>query len=248
MKQRLITIDFAKGIAILVMIGLHYLYVLTLEQYISSAIVDSLAYVVVSRVVACTFIALSTVVLWHRAHATQSRQAWMHSIAKQVLKLSAAALLVTLATRLWLGEPYVRFGILHLLASATLINGVLFRVRLPRWWYVAFGLIVILVGNWLLFWRFPVIGWEWLGLMSTDFTSIDYVPILPWLGLTWLTAALAPTLLGWLKTLEIQLDTPHAAQKKQWRWLSWCGRHSMTLYLAHIPVVLSLLWLGDQLF
>lgn len=239
--KRLLAIDLAKGSAILAMVGLHYLFVLTDAQLIDQSIINSVIYVVISRVVAISFIGLSTLVLWYRAQQNMPTKRWHLSLAKQVIKLSLAAALVTLATKYWLGETYVRFGILHLLAVTTLINGILFRLKLPRWWYASFGLIVILLGNWMLLRSYPLIGWEWLGLMPYGFASVDYVPILPWLGLTWLTTLIAPQVLIISESQQSILE-----KKRNWRWLYWCGRHSLAIYLLHIPALIALLWFFAQ--
>lgn len=234
---RLLAIDLAKGIAILAMVVLHYLFVLEDAQLINHSVTKSLLYLVISRVVAITFIGLSTIVLWYRSQQNVQAKQWYATLAKQVIKLSLAAALVTLATKYWLGETYVRFGILHLLAATTLTNGFLFRLKLPRWWYMSFGLLVILMGNWLLVRSYPVTGWEWLGLPSADFSSVDYVPILPWLGLTWLTTLVAPRAVALARICQLSLE-----KQTNWQWLSWCGRHSLAIYLLNIPLLLALLW------
>lgn len=237
-KKRLLAIDIAKGIGILSMVVLHYLFIFSELQLIDSAMIASLPYTLSSRVVAITFIALSTTVLWSRSHTITSSRAWLVSTVKQVAKLSLAALFVTLATKLWLDQSYVRFGILHFLAVATLINSLMFRLPLSRWWYVLLGAFTILVGNWLLQFSFPSPHWIWLGLVPADFASVDYVPVLPWLGLTWLTVPFVEKILDWAVAVQ-----PKLVDQQGWRWLSWCGRHSLTIYLLHVPGLLTVLWL-----
>jgi uncharacterized membrane protein len=237
-SSRLLLIDLAKGIAILSMVGLHYLYVLKDAQLISEAIIFSWPYIVVSRIVAITFVGLSTTVLWYRSTRVTSTSSWFRSLAKQVIKLTLAALLVSLATYWWLGESYVRFGILHLLAVATLINGMVFRLRLPQWWYGFFGVLVVLIGMRLSLAFYPIYGWEWLGLMPIRFTSVDYVPVLPWLGITWLSVLIAPSLI--IKAQHMQSGF---ATHTSWNWLLFCGKHSLAIYLLHVPLLLGALWI-----
>lgn len=239
--SRLLLIDLLKGIAILGMVVLHYLYVLNNAQLIGEAVIFSWPYVVASRIVAITFVGLSTTVLWYRSKRVVTNISWFRSLAKQVIKLTLAAVLVSLATYWWLGDSYVRFGILHLLALSTLINGLLFRLRLPRWWYLFFGALVVTMGVIVVSRRYPVYGLEWLGIVSKNFASVDYVPVLPWLGITWLSVLVAPNLIRTAQSMQPGLEVD-----KNWSWLFFCGRHSLAIYLLHIPFLLGLLWIINR--
>lgn len=240
---RYLALDLAKGIAILVMVCLHYLYVLADLGFIDAVVTTTLPYILISRLVAITFITLSTAVLWYRAQQVILAKDWYISLAKQVFKLSCAALLVTVATSVWLDQSFVRFGILHLLAVTTLVNGLLFRVPLPRWLYGAFGTLLVIVGAWLGLRAYPIVGCEWLGLPSYGFSSVDYVPLLPWLGVAWLSAVAAPSILFIAEVMQ-----PALARNTQLRWLYICGKHSLAIYLLHIPLLLGALWIIDRFF
>lgn len=236
---RLDLFDLLKGIAILMMVGLHYLYLATELKYIDTAIIYSSSYFLVSRFVAGSFVILSTVVLWYRSTQTESSSLWFQMLGKQVLKLGLAALLVTLATHLVIEDMYVRFGILHFLAVATLINGTLFRLKIPRVWYGVFGVIAIIAGNWLLRQQLGINHWEWIGIVPNNFASIDYVPVLPWIGVTWLAVVIAPALITFAGKFQSKIGT-------NWEPFVWCGRHTLAIYLLHIPVALLLVMLLEN--
>ena len=237
-SARLQLFDYGKGVAILLMIGVHTVYILAMAGLLPVALLDSIPYIIVSRVVAITFIICSTIILWYRSSETVSTRQWWSSVLRQVVKLALAASVVTLVTSIVLPGSGVVFGILHLLTLATLINGGLFRLRLPRLWYGLLGVLVLILGNWLMSLRFNAPGWEWLGFVSPDFASIDYVPLLPWLGVTWLAVPAAPRLVQLARQWQEKQKT-----SLRWEWISWCGRHSLLLYLTHAPIIFGSVWL-----
>lgn len=142
-----------------------------------------------------------------------------------------AGLLVSGATAL-LGLP-VRFGILHLLGSCMLLYALpgMDRALRPRP-----GLIWVCLGLFALSalltaqirvditWIYPI------GLRHPDFYSADYWPLLPWVFLFALGAALEPSL-------------ARARQPRLPRAAAWISRHSLALYLLHQPLLYGLCWL-----
>lgn len=236
LTQRILAVDLFKGSAILVMVVLHYIYVFEYLEIFSSNIIDSVGYIVASRIVALTFIILSMVIVRFRSTAIPPQQQWLTQLIKQTVKIGAAALIVTAVTYAVLDQSYVRFGILHLIAAATFVNGLLTRSSIPRWWFGMFGVLIVVLGVWLQLQTLPLYGWEWLGIMSPGFASIDYVPVLPWIGVTWLALLCVPGILSFAKSIQPELE-----KSNRWHWLLWCGRHSLAIYLLHIPFLIMLL-------
>jgi uncharacterized membrane protein len=235
-SRRILAIDLFKGSAILAMVVLHYIYVFEYLDLVSSKLVDSTEYIVVSRFVALTFIILSMVIVWFRSTTIAPQQHWLTQLVKQTVKIGVAALIVTAVTYAVLDQSYVRFGILHMIAVATFVNGLLLRNHFPRWWFGLFGVLAVVLGVWLQLQTFPIYGWEWFGFLSPGFNSVDYVPFLPWIGVTWLALLSAPNILSFAKSMQLELE-----KSNRWHWLLWCGRHSLAIYLLHIPFLILLL-------
>lgn len=128
----------------------------------------------------------------------------------------------------------VRFGILHLLGCAMLLYP-LFR-RLPNWALTVLGLGFVALG--LYFERITVpCAWLFpLGLTAQGFYSGDYWPLLPNFGWFLLGAALGRRLYPARRPLlpALQGKAP---------FLSFCGRHSLLLYLLQQPVTIALIGL-----
>jgi uncharacterized membrane protein len=169
---------------------------------------------------------LSGVGLW-RTHARRGRE------------VLAAALLVSLATLLALGpDDAVRFGILHLIATAMLVVLPL-TVRLGAWngalgaAAVALGLVLKETGSGV-----PsgllVLGFDPGG----DPPGRDWYPLLPWIGVSLIGVSIGAVLYPdgergpWLRRL---VRVPRGAVLA-----GAPGRHALPIYLVHQPVLIVL--------
>lgn len=123
------------------------------------------------------------------------------------------------------------FGVLHCLGLCMLLWPV-FR-RLPSWGLLLTAAVLLALGYW--FRSFHVEpGWLFpLGLTRADFTSSDYFPMFPNLGWFLLGAFLGRTLYRKQETRFPRFP----AQSAPIRFLSWCGRQSLWIYLLHQPIL-----------
>ena len=181
------------------------------------------------------FLFLAGFSLWLGHGRRLRRSAYLRRLG--VLVLAAAG--VTLATYLTFPDQWVRFGILHSIAAASMIG--LAFLRLP-WGVTAIaGLAAIAAGVAA---RSPCCEvavlsgptWVWLGLSPDVPYMMDWEPLLPWVGpfLLGLAAGRLADGRGWLAALS---GRPAGAF---WRRLGWPGRHSLTIYLIHQPVLVGL--------
>jgi len=74
-----------------------------------------------------------------------------------------------------------------------------------------------------------------LGLLNTPLSAFDYYPIFPWFFLF-----LAFTFIG---TYAAEGRFPEWTTKMHVRPLAFVGRHSLLIYVLHIPILYGLLWL-----
>jgi uncharacterized membrane protein len=169
---------------------------------------------------------LGGVALWRR-HARRGRE------------VLAAALLVSLVTLLALGaDEAVRFGILHLIATAVLVVLPL-TVRLGAWNGVL-GVVAVAVGLVLketgsdVFPGLLVLGFDPAG----DPPGVDWYPLLPWIGASLIGVGIGAVLYPagergpWLRRLvRAPRGTVRAGAP---------GRHALPIYLVHQPVLIVL--------
>ena len=126
------------------------------------------------------------------------------------------------------------FGVLHCLGCCMLLWG-LFR-KIPASGLLGLGLILASLGLYLQ--NHVRSDFPWLipfGIMTRDFVSADYFPLLPYLGFFLMGSFLGRTLYQSKTTLLPNADP----QKGLIRFLCLCGKHSLPIYLLHQPVMMA---------
>ena len=138
------------------------------------------------------------------------------------------AFVITIITYIFEPSAYVRFGVLHLLALASIVA---FPVARKPEFALGIGLILLII---------PLSSNSnlvWLGLRETGFIAVDYFPLNPWLGIFFIGLALASRIYPEGKPLT-EIQWPE-------KWL-WFGRNTLTIYIIHQPILIGLLVLTGQ--
>lgn len=132
----------------------------------------------------------------------------------------------------------IYFGVLHCLGICMLLWP-LFR-KCPTWLLAVLGAAMIAGGLYLVdhvrtgsFWLVP------LGIPCYGFSSSDYFPLLPNLGYFLIGAVLGRTLYRNKQTLLPRVNDRNPIL----RFLCWCGRKSLWIYLIHQPVLAAVIGL-----
>ena len=134
----------------------------------------------------------------------------------------------------WLAEDMIiRFGVLHLLGFAMILYPLL--KKLPSPVLLGLALVLLAAGFWLEHagaltesrLLFP------LGLRYPGFSSGDYFPVAPHLGWFCLGTVLGRSLYAEQKTRlpRVNAETPLL------RFLRWCGRNSLYIFILHLPIL-----------
>ncbi|MGV8950254.1 MAG: heparan-alpha-glucosaminide N-acetyltransferase [Cypionkella sp.] len=233
-SHRIDLIDALRSAALLGMAAFHFSYDLLMFGLIPGAYAASWTFYLHARLVAGTFILLAGLGLY-LAHGAAIR--WP-AFWKRWLKIAAAALLVTLATRLALPEAWVYFGILHAIALYSLLGLAALRLPAALTALLAAGFVAGAYG--LHGPAFDADLLRFIGLSTLPAYTVDFEPIFPWFGafLSGIALGQIGQSLGLWSSLA-RLTLP--------RWLTWPGKHSLIIYLIHQPVLLGLVWAYTQI-
>lgn len=146
-------------------------------------------------------------------------------------------MLITISTWLAVGREFVVFGILHLIGVGIILSYPFLRHRRLS---LFCGLVIACAGfgagrvivsfPWLL----------WLGLQYQGFSSVDYTPLIPWLGLMLIGIFLGPYLASIGRSAR---RYPSLEHWRPARVLAGCGRHSLLIYFVHQPIFWAGFWL-----
>ena len=144
----------------------------------------------------------------------------------------------------------IYFGILHLLGLCMILFP-LFK-KLPVWALAILGAVFLALGVWLTalepvrmdFPSAPGLLLGALGIRTTGFYSGDYFPVFPNLGWFLLGAVLGRTVYRRRESLLPSVNSDF------WllRFFRFCGRHSLWIYLLHQPVLAGLTMLIAAFF
>jgi uncharacterized membrane protein len=230
--ERIWEIDFLRGLSIILVVGYHLLYDLGeyvgIERFLGfSTNLTTVAWTVAQRFFAGLFIVLSGV------SGTLTR-----SNVRRGLRLLAVALVITAATFLYDPSFTVWFGILHLLAVSMLIYGAAFEKAKAVACAIGGAVVLGLAAALPVLRKGLAVDFHWLlplGIPGPEFSSFDYFPLIPWLGIFLIGAALGKSV--------------YASKRS---FLSWrlpqtlfnaAGRHSLIIYIAHQPVIMGVLYI-----
>jgi uncharacterized membrane protein len=237
---RLWEVDVARTLAIGLMVVYHVAY--DVNMLAPQVALDPFAGAWRALQVTCgsTFLALVGISYWiadqrGRARGLRGVALW-RAHARRGGKVLAAAALVSVATLVALGTAdAVRFGILHLIATAVLVV-LPVTVRLGAWSAVL-GAAAIAAGLVVRGMDSDVPGALVLGFDPGD-AGVDWYPLLPWIGATLVGVAIGAVLYPGGERAPLLRRLARAPRGAA--LVGAPGRHSLPIYLAHQPILIVL--------
>lgn len=223
-KKRIWEIDFLRGIALILMVVFHIVFDMS-DIYGYPIYYDRGFFYYVGKVSAILFMLVSGV------SCSLSR-----SNAKRGVRIFGIAMIITLVTHLYDSGLGIKFGILHFLGICMILYPLFKPVK--GYLLILVATAIIIVGN--IFAGITIYS-ELLfpiGLTTATFTSSDYYPLLPWMGVFLYGVFAGKTLYGKRESLlkfEIK-DNP----------VMMLGRHTLLVYIMHQPLILLALEMIDR--
>jgi uncharacterized membrane protein len=232
MKKRVWELDAFRGLCVLGMVIVHFVYDL-IDLY---ALVDweyPEWFLFVMKWGGLLFILISGIC------ATLGRRSVRRGVIVVLCGLVCTAVTYGMYRFGMAGKGLIiYFGVLHCLGTCMILWW-LFK-RLPTWLLAVLGIAMAVAGLYLQTRTFDTGLWLMpLGFMPDGFASSDYFPLLPNLGYFLLGGVLGRTLYRKQETLLPKVNESNPVL----RFLRLCGRHSLWIYLLHQPVLSGLCWL-----
>lgn len=228
-------IDSARGTAVLMMLCFNWLYALYFFGLLSKTQFDPTQgfWWAFARVTGAMFVFLAGASVWLQF----SRSRDVKGIALRGAKIFALGMLVTIATWIFIGRGFVVFGVLHLIGFAIACSALLLRRNASYGKIALLGALCVFAGILLSAYSFGFPWLVWLGFTPAGFYSVDHFPVLPWIGVFLLGLAFA-------KKRYAELPSPGTVQPGlAGKAAAFLGRHSLTVYLLHQPILVLVLYL-----
>ncbi len=222
--NRIWELDFARGIALILMVYFHVVF--DMKDIFSYNVSYSTGInFFAGRTSALLFMFISGI------SCSLSR-----SNTKRGLKVLAIAMIITVATHLYDPNLGIKFGILHFLGTSMLLYP-LFR-NLKGYLLIILGIVIIALGQVTSRITMPYDYFFPLGLTSNSFVSSDYYSLIPWLGVFIFGIAAGKSFYKNKTSLFSFYMQPNA--------ISLAGRHTLPVYLIHQPLILLVLTLVNS--
>ena len=234
--RRVVLLDEIRGFCICCMVFYHAFYLFGSQLMWTPGTKLYLFFEPVHLVFASVFIIISGI-------CTQfSRSVLRRGCILLALALAISWITIVLLPKLGYSSFQDRFGILHFLSVSMLIAGALQK---PVQRISPIRGAGICIALYLLFWyitakthvRSPYLFP--LGVPCESFYSADYFPLLPHVFLFGIGVFMGRTILQ--SPMPDWIYQPHIA------FFSWIGRHTLPVYLLHVPIILLCIYLIERI-
>jgi uncharacterized membrane protein len=246
LKERFWEVDFLRGLAVILMITYHFIFDLSFFGIYPLNIFSGLLWYF-PRITAGIFIFLVGVSLYlsyTRAELLRiysSERDFFFKYLKRGLWIFSLGLVITLATWIFIRAEFIVFGILHFIGLAIILQYPFLKSnRNHKYLNLAAGLIFIVAGIYLHTFTFNFDWLLWLGFIPQNLVTVDYFPLLPWLGVVSLGIFVGSIL---YRDYQRKFKFPDLSSYLPVKLFTFLGRHSLIIYFIHQPVLIGLLYL-----
>jgi len=227
-------LDILRGFSLLLMVFYHLTYDLVLFELIRLPFWEGFWWWL-PRCVAAAFVLVAGISLALRK--ARRGDEYGHFLIRGLTLLGVAAGVTTVSYLAFGSQEFVFFGVLHLIAFATLVSyPLLGRPVLSA----VLGVFILAAGLTLGERRYSGLALAWLGLRPESRFPADYLPVLPWYAWFLFGIALAALL---CPKGERRFNPPRIiTDAAPARALAWLGRHTLVIYLVHLPALYGIVW------
>lgn len=239
--KRFIELDLWRGISIIFMIIFHVFFVLDFYGVVKNEM-SSDFFEVFGNFVRISFLLLAgiSIAISYEKVFARTGSSFLAVLRqwKRAFVAVVCALIVSFVTFFAVPDAYVRFGILHLIAISIFV---LAFFAGNKWSSFAFAVFSFILGYFLKDCRSFV-----LPVCGNSAAALDYFPVFPWIGF----AALG-IFIGRIFYIEGMSDFSAGifrifdARNFVLKMILVMGRHSLLVYMVHIPVIIGVFVLFD---
>ena len=246
LDERFWEIDFVRGIAIILVVLFHFLFMLRYFEIFSFQ-ENVLFWGIFPVTLGSTFLTLvgiSLTLSYTRARRKSEKEELHYKYVMRGLKIFSLGLLASLGTWIIVGEEFIVFGILHLIGLSILLSYPLLHYKVSENSILLLSLSIMLSGLYIRSFTVESPFLIWLGVPPSGFVTLDYYPVFPWFAFVLLGIFLGKehyknyerrfALPSWLNSME---------KTSIKNIICFLGRHTLKIYLAHPLIFLIIFYL-----
>src|SRR3989344_3536439 len=228
MQERIHSIDFIRGIAILMMVWFHFLFDLNYLGFVQISLYEGFWGIFQKATISLFLLLVGVGIAISR---NSKKENFAFHIIKRSAFLFAIALLISAVTFVLFPQDWIYFGIIHMIAVSLLFSIPFSGSKIPA---LIAGLTAIILPAFINTQKIGIDFLFWLGF-SNPSQSFDFVPLIPWFGLVLVGIYIGNSL---MKILE-EFDKVPIVKN---RTMAWLGKNSLAMYLLHQPIIFGILY------
>lgn len=240
-NDRFIELDMLRGFAIIIMIFLHLLWDL---DYFGLMPLNRQIYKIQPAIPLIFFLLVGMCMIVSRNRknhlsASEQKKYDKHLIIRG-LKIFGLGMILTVVTMIFIPDKPIIFGVLHCIGLCIILSTIFLKIK-PKYNLIISTIIILLSYITVLYSiENPTVLHIAVGLHQSNVGqyTIDYFPLIPWLGVCILGIVLG----SWLyKDNKRRLRLPDLSKYTPVKIFSWLGKHSLGIYLAHQPIIAGII-------
>jgi uncharacterized membrane protein len=250
LNERFWEVDFLRGLAIILMITYHFIFDLIFFGIYTFNLSSGILWYF-PRIIAGIFIFLVGISLYlsySRAEISGSYtkdRDYFSKYLKRGLWIFSLGLIITLVTWIFIRPEFIIFGILHFIGLAIILSYPLLKYNEKyKYLNLGMGLIFIITGFYLNSFSFNFSWLLWLGFIPQNLNTVDYFPLLPWLGMVSIGIFTGSIL---YRNYKRKYQIPDLNSNLTVKIFTFMGRHSLIIYFIHQPILILTLYFSGVL-
>lgn len=239
-KERFIEIDLLRGLAILLMVFGHILWDL---DYFKLVPINNFVYSTLQKIVPTLFFILVgvSIAVSQKKMILEKSDVRNKKFFVRGMKIFNLGVLLTIFSLIFLPARPVIFGVLHCIGLSVVLSMFFLKYKIVN---LLLGSLLVILGLFISGIPFsnPSIFHLVVGLHQSNvwMYTVDYFPLLPWFGVTLLGLGFGNILYDGNKR---RFKFPDLSGYRPAKIFSWCGRHSLEIYLIHQPVIAGIMYI-----
>ena len=231
-------IDGLRATAVIAMMVYHFGWDLGEFGFVDRVAVNTGYWKIFAQLVGVSFLMISGLSFW----IFVAKGLNLHKFFTRFAILLGAALAVTVGTRIFAGDAFVFFGILHLLAACSIMGLLIFRF--PSWSLFCLAISLVLIPQYFASAFYEPRYLSWTGLYNSFTGSVDFYGFMPWSAAYVFGFAFAKLWIGKRKDSLWSSSNVFSESNKNFISQSffWIGRNSLLVYIIHQPILIGLIY------
>ena len=224
--NRFQAVDFYRGLAFISMFIYHFCFFFNYYHFTKFHFFSKFGWIFQISIAGSFFILVG--ISLYLAHSKGIRY---KKFFFRLSKIIFCACIITIVSFFINPGFLVTFGILHSITVCTILGLVFLR---PGNINLLFGICFILLGKWFKHDFFNSDYLQWIGFFTFKKATFDIQPLFPWIGVVVIGIWSAPFLIK-SRLTQWQASNPTS------RFVTLIGRHTLLLYMAHVPFIFCIL-------